>query len=136
MQYRKIFSLFLIFCYCFAIKKVTKYDRLGKYLPYCTQYRAITTLYIYTYSHAAIHIYIYIYIYIYIHRHLFRPAQDSSVWLRLTSGEQLMSAECSKQQVLSLAKILVVNKQKVFCSDQCIYKFKYVTFELVRSHFR
>ena len=46
-----------------------------------------------------IHIYIYIcvciyiYIYIYIHRHVFRPSQDSSVWLGLTSREQLMSPE-------------------------------------------
>ena len=43
---------------------------------------------------------------------MFCPAQDSSVWLRLTSREQLMSPECSKHQVLSLAKMLVVNKQK------------------------
>ena len=42
---------------------------------------------------------IYIYniyiIYIYIHIHVFRPSQDSSVWLGLTSREQLMSPECS-----------------------------------------
>ena len=31
-----------------------------------------------------------------------------TVWLRLTSREQLMSPECSKHQVLSLAKMLVV----------------------------
>ena len=46
--------------------------------------------------------------YIYIHRHVFRPSQDSSVWLGLTSREQLMSPECSKHQVLSFAKMLVV----------------------------
>ena len=28
-------------------------------------------------------------IYIYIYRHMFRPSQDSSMWLRLTSREQL-----------------------------------------------
>ena len=56
---------------------------------------------------------------IYIHIHVFRPAQDSSVWLGLTSREQLMSPECSKYQVLSLAKMLVVNEQKTFCSHQC-----------------
>ena len=44
--------------------------------------------------------------------HVFRSVQDSSVWLGLTSREQLMSPECSKHQVLSLAKMLVVNKQK------------------------
>ena len=36
-----------------------------------------------------------------IHRHVFRLSQDSSVWLGLTSREQLMSPECSKYQVLS-----------------------------------
>ena len=55
---------------------------------------------------------VYIYIYIYIHRHVFRPSQNSSVWLGLTSREQLMSPECSKHHVLSFAKILVVNKTK------------------------
>ena len=40
--------------------------------------------------HMNIYIYIYIYVYIFIHRHVFCPAQDSSVWLRLTSREQLM----------------------------------------------
>ena len=59
-----------------------------------------------------IYVYIYIYIYIYIHIQMFRSAQDSSVWLGLTSREQLMSPECSKHQVLRLAKMLVVNKQK------------------------
>ena len=37
-----------------------------------------------------------------------RHSQDSPVWLGLTSREQLMSPECSKQQVLSFAKMLVV----------------------------
>ena len=50
----------------------------------------------------------YIYIYIYIHRHMFCPSQDLSVWLGLMSREQLMSPECSKHQVLSFAKMLVV----------------------------
>ena len=40
-------------------------------------------------------IYIYIYIHMYIHRQVFRPSQDSSVWLALTSREQLMPPECS-----------------------------------------
>ena len=44
----------------------------------------------------------------YIHRHVFRPSQNSSVWLGLTSREQLMSPECSKHQVLSFAKMLVL----------------------------
>ena len=46
--------------------------------------------------------------------HVFRPAQDSSVWLELTSREQLMPPECSKHQVLSLAKILVVKRGKKY----------------------
>ena len=54
------------------------------------------------------YIFIYIYIYIYIHRHMFHPSQDSSVWLGLTTREQLMSPECSKNQVLNFAKMLVV----------------------------
>ena len=37
-----------------------------------------------------------------------RPSQDSSVWLWLTSREQLMSTEYSKHQVVSFTKILVV----------------------------
>ena len=40
-----------------------------------------------------------------LHIHVFCPTQDWSVWLGLTSREQLMSPECSKHQVLSLAKI-------------------------------
>ena len=47
-------------------------------------------------------------IYIYIFGHGFPPSQDSSVWLRLMSREQLMSPECSKHQVQSFAKILVM----------------------------
>ena len=50
----------------------------------------------------------------YIHRHVFLPSQDSSVWFVLTSREQLMLPECSKHQVGSFAKMLVVwcvNKQ-------------------------
>ena len=33
--------------------------------------------------------------YIHISTYTFHPAQDSLVWLRLTSREQLMSPECS-----------------------------------------
>ena len=51
---------------------------------------------------------------LYIHRHVLRPSQDSSVWLGLTSREQLMSPEYSKHQVLNFAKMLVVNGQKIF----------------------
>ena len=61
-----------------------------------------------THIYIYIYIYIHIHIYIYIHRHVFRPSQDSSVWLRLTSREQLMSPDWSKHQVLSFAKMLVV----------------------------
>ena len=45
---------------------------------------------------------------IYIHIHVFRPSQNSSVWLGLTGREQLTSPEWSKHQVLSFAKMLVV----------------------------
>ena len=55
----------------------------------------------------------------YIHRHVFCLSQDLSVWLGLTSREQLMSLECSKHQVLSFAKTLVVNERKILCSQQC-----------------
>ena len=54
-----------------------------------------------------------IYACVYTRRHVFRPAKNSSLWLGLTSREQLMSPECSKYQVLSLAKMLVVNIQKI-----------------------
>ena len=36
------------------------------------------------------------------------------MWLGLTSREQLMSPECSKHQLLSFSKRLVVNEQKNF----------------------
>ena len=60
------------------------------------------------------------YLYIYIHRHVFHPSQDSSVWLGLTSREQLMSQECSKHQSAELCQNAcgAVNKQKIFCSHQ------------------
>ena len=48
----------------------------------------------------------YIYVCIYIYIYIFRPAQDSAVWLGLTGREQLMSPECSKHLVLSLGKHL------------------------------
>ena len=80
--------------------------------------------------------YIYIYIYIYIHIHVFRPSQDSSVRLGLTSTEQLMSPEFSKHQVLSFAKMLVewwTNiKYSVLISflqsAQWIYIYKYICY--------
>ena len=50
-------------------------------------------------------------VYIYL-INVFRLAQDSSEWLGLTSREQSISPECSKHQVLNLAKMLVVIKQK------------------------
>ena len=56
--------------------------------------------FIHTHTNILIYIYwkyIYIYIYIYICRRVFSPSQDSSVQLRWTSREQLMSQECSKQ---------------------------------------
>ena len=62
-------------------------------------------MYIYIY-------YIFICVYIDIHRHVFRPSQDSSVWLGLTSKEHLMSPECSKHQVFSFVKMLLVNENK------------------------
>ena len=67
-------------------------------------------IYIYMYVFICIYIYIYIYkyIYIYLHRHAFRPSHDSSLWLGLMSREQLMSPVCSKQQMLSFAKMVVV----------------------------
>ena len=51
-------------------------------------YEEFLNIYIYIY------IYMYTYIFIYIHRHVFRPSQDSSVWLGLTNREQLISADC------------------------------------------
>ena len=54
-----------------------------------------------------IYIYICVCIYIYICGRV-RLSRDSSVWLKLTSREQLMSTECSMHQVLSFAKMLVV----------------------------
>ena len=48
-----------------------------------------------------------VYIYIYICGRV-RPSRDSSVWLRLTSREQLISTECSMHQMLSFVKMLVV----------------------------
>ena len=39
---------------------------------------------------------------------MFRPSQASSVRLELTTREQLMSPECSKHQVLSFVKMLVL----------------------------
>ena len=87
--------------------------------------------------------YIDIYIYIiYIHIHVFSPAQDSSVWLVLTSREQLMSPECSKHQVLSFAKMLVVNEQKNKIKNKYIYpenkmeQLAYVTLKNYKKKFK
>ena len=62
------------------------------YNIFCILYVYYICIYMYTY----IHIYIYIHTRTHTHIHVFRPAQDSSVWLGLTSREQLMSPECSK----------------------------------------
>ena len=91
------------------------------YIYIYIQYIYIYNIYIYT---------IYIYIYIYPHTHTFGPSQDSSMWLRLTSRQQLMSPECSKHQVLSFCENAcgVMNEQKIFCSYQnkyCILFFTY-----------
>ena len=69
---------------------------------------------------------------IYIHIHVFRPAQDSSVWFGLTSREQLMSPECSKHQVLSLAKMLVVNEQYIYIYT---YTYMYISYEVWKGVF-
>ena len=45
---------------------------------------------------------------------MFRSSQDSSVWLGLTSREQLMSSERSKHQVLSFAKMFMRVAVSVF----------------------
>ena len=86
-----------------------------------------------------------LYKYIHIHIHVFRPSQDSSVWLRWTSREQLMLPECSKHQVLSFTKMLVVwwtNKKysvliSVLQSAQWINSERistYTCFVLPRAH--
>ena len=64
------------------------------------------------------------YIYIYNNRHVFCPSQDSSVWLGLTSREQLMSPECCKHQVLSFAKMLYI-----WCISRFFLLFKMVPLE-------
>ena len=61
------------------------YENMKIYKYTCRKYKC-EYIYIYT-----------IYIYKYIHIHVFRPSQDSSVWLGLTSREQMMSPECSKK---------------------------------------
>ena len=57
----------------------------------------------------------------YVHRQAFRSSQDLSVWLALTTRQQLMSHDCSKQQALSFAKMLVV--WRIFSSDQCSQEY-------------
>ena len=64
---------------------------------YCILYMYVYIIYnVMGYYTARYHLgvyvmYVYICIYIYIHMRVFRPSQDSSVWLGLTSTEQLMS---------------------------------------------
>ena len=48
----------------------------------------------------------------YIHIHVFRPSQSSSVWLELTSREQLMSPQCSKHQVLYIYIYIYIPNNK------------------------
>ena len=57
---------------------------------YILYYIYIFFYYIYSYI-------IYIYIYLF-HRHVFRPSQDSSVWLGLTSREKLKAPQCSMKK--------------------------------------
>ena len=65
---------------------------------------------------------IYIYIYIYIHRHVFHPAQESSMWLRITSREQLMFSECSKHiQYIYIRK----DRQRDRYTYRYIHKYVY-----------
>ena len=86
-------------------KYVTWQEYTVSYFSVASEYSDLiyTNIQIYTYICRCIYIYTntnaYIYIYIYIHGYVFRPSQHSSVWLRLTSREQLMSSECSKHQV-------------------------------------
>ena len=75
-------------------------------------------MYVYMYVYIYMYVCMYICMYVYTYIHVLRPTQDSSVWLGLTSREQLISPECSKHHVLSLAKMLVVNEQNIFCSHQ------------------
>ena len=56
------------------------------------------------------------------------------MWLGLKSREQLMSPECSKHQILSLAKMLVVNEQKISCSHQCSPVFISVALNKFRAY--
>ena len=95
---------------------------------YIYKYIYITYIYIhiYKYVYVCIYIYIHIYICIYIHRHVFLPSQDSSVWLRLTSREQLMSPECSKQQVLNFAK-MIYNIYIYICVCMCVHIYMHVS---------
>ena len=91
MNKRKIFSyLVIVFNEFFLYPFLSIYIHI---LYYIYKYA------IYIYKYIFIYAYIYIYIYIYINRHVFRLSQDSSVWLGLTSREQLMSPECSKHQI-------------------------------------
>ena len=52
----------------------------------------------------------------YIHKHVFRPSQDSSVLLGLTSREQLMYKAPGAELFQNACG--VVNEQKIFCSHQ------------------
>ena len=69
----------------------------------------------------------------YIHRHVFHPSQDSSVWLRLTSREQLMSPEFSKHQMLSFSKMVVVwlTNKKYFVLISVLQSTQLINSELI-----
>ena len=57
---------------------------------------------------------------------MFRPSQDSSVWLELTSKEQLMSPECSKHQVYIYVYIYIL----YICIYICIYMYIYIIYTI------
>ena len=63
---------------------------------------------------------------------MFRPSQDSSVWLSLTSREQLMPPECSKHQVLinNIYKTCKYNKYV------CIYLSCDLLINITHSHIK
>ena len=101
---------FIIYCYMYTYIYISflYYLYMCNIYIYIYIYILYACMYMYIYMYIYVYICIYIYIYIYIHLHVFRPSQDSSVWLGLTSRRQLMSPECSKHEVLGFAKMLVV----------------------------
>ena len=116
-----VFDIDLVFLYKFIYYSIQKsYTLFLLYIPlsfylYPKSICINVCIYIYICICIFICIYMCVYMYmyilcicIYIHVHVFCPSQDSSVWIGLTSREQLMSPECSKHQVLSFSKMLVV----------------------------